>query len=55
MLLVSQTEADAVELLAKVRFIFDSRPPFLQPEEKHNRRCLKFPGPGRRTGRGMTA
>src|SRR4051794_1668820 len=43
-LLVSQTEADAVELLAKVQFVFDSLPEFLKPDEKHNLRCLKFPG-----------
>ena len=44
MLLVSQTEADAVELLGKVQFIFDSLPDLLRPEEKHNLRCLMFPG-----------
>jgi hypothetical protein len=63
-LLVSQTEADAVELLAKVQFIFDALPEFLRPECKSNLRCLKFPGlhsavvalpSTRRAGRGRTA
>ncbi len=63
-LLVSQTEADAVELLAKVQFIFDHLPPFLQPEAKSNVRCLKLPDlhsaivalpSTRRAGRGRTA
>ena len=57
-------EADAVELLSKVQFIFDHLPPFLQPEFKSNVRCLKFPGlhsaivalpSTRRAGRGRTA
>lgn len=63
-LLVSQTEADAVELLSKVQFIFDRLPEFLRPEFKSNVRCLKFPRlfsaivalpSTRRAGRGRTA
>lgn len=42
-LLVSQTEADAVELLGKVQFIFDHLPEFLKPDSRNNLRCLKFP------------
>ncbi len=63
-LLVSQTESDAVELLGKVQFIFDHLPEFLKPDSRNNLRCLKFPDlhsaivalpSTRRAGRGRTA
>ena len=42
-LLVSQTESDAVELLGKVQLIFDHLPEFLKPDAWNSLRCLKFP------------
>lgn len=64
-LLVSQTEPDAIELLAKVQFIFDHLPEYLQPARVVSRvQLLKFcdsysaivalPST-RRAGRGRTA
>lgn len=64
-LLVSQTEDDALELLDKARFIFDHLPGALRPEAwKGSTRVLKFPESHsavvalpstRRAGRGKTA
>jgi hypothetical protein len=44
-LLVSQTEDDAIELLSKVLFIFENLPAWMRPEREDwatNTRCLKF-------------
>jgi len=64
-LLVSQTEDDAKELLAKARFVFDHLPDHLRPEVgRNNTFMLEFPGLSseilalpstERAGRGRTA
>ena len=65
-LLISQTKVDAQELLAKVRFIFDRLPAYLQPDQvgRDNTLVLEFPELAsavealpstERAGRGRTA